>query len=62
LQIFDKNQQKKQLLAVGHSAKTNSLSTALEMALYDMGIVLFPELLTQPAPQREELVRVLLEI
>ncbi|MFS1457223.1 LysR family transcriptional regulator [Vibrio splendidus] len=62
LQLFDNDQQKKQLFTVDHSAKTNSLSTALEMALCDMGIVLYPEFLAQQALMSEQLVRVLPEV
>lgn len=40
-------------------AKTNTLHSALEMALHGMGIVLLPEFVTQAYLTRSELVRVL---
>ena len=59
LQLFDNKQKNKQLVDVKHSAKVNSLSTALEMILNDMGVALFPEFLARPYLSDERLVRVL---
>jgi DNA-binding transcriptional LysR family regulator len=62
LQLFDNQQKNKQMLAVEHCAKTNSLYAALEMAVGDMGIMLYPEFLAKQAILSEQLVRVLPEV
>ncbi|MDW6003295.1 LysR family transcriptional regulator [Vibrio mangrovi] len=62
LQLFDNNQTNRRLFCVTHSAKATSLTTILEMALHDMGIVLFPEFLVQTELMQQRLVRVLPEI
>jgi DNA-binding transcriptional LysR family regulator len=62
LQLFDNKQSNQLLIDVQHCAKVNTLGTALEMVLHDMGIVLFPEFLAQAHLADEKLVRVLPEI
>jgi DNA-binding transcriptional LysR family regulator len=52
-------QASKQLVDVQHCAKVNTLSTALEMVLNDMGIALFPEFLAQAQIADKQVVRVL---
>lgn len=59
LQLFDNKQTNKHLVDVQHCAKVNTLSTALEMVLHDMGIALFPEFLAQAHLADERAVRVL---
>jgi DNA-binding transcriptional LysR family regulator len=51
----------KNAMAVNFFAKTNTLPSALEMALHDMGIVLLPEFTIQSAIASGHLVRVLPE-
>ena len=51
----------KNAMAVNFFAKTNTLPSALKMALHDMGIVLLPEFTIQSAIASGQLVRVLPE-
>lgn len=62
LHLFDNKQANKRLVNVKHCAKVNTLTTALEMLLNDMGIALFPEFLAQPHLANEQLTRVLPEV
>ena len=62
LQLFDNKQANKRLIAVEHCAKVNTLTTALEAVLNDMGIALLPEFLVQPHLTDERLIRVLPEV
>jgi len=62
LQLFDNKHANQQQLNVDHCAKVNTLSTALEMVLNDMGIALFPEFLAQPYLADKQLIRVLPEV
>lgn len=62
LQLFDNKQANKRLVNVEHCAKVNTLTTALEMVLNDVGIALFPEFLAQSHLADERLIRVLPEI
>ncbi|PKH07417.1 LysR family transcriptional regulator [Moritella sp. Urea-trap-13] len=62
LQLFDNKQANKRLVNVEHCAKVNTLTTALEMMLNDVGIALFPEFLAQSHLADERLIRVLPEI
>jgi len=59
LQIFSDDYRHEQRVAVPHSAKVNTLTTALEAVLNDMGVALLPEFLANPHLQQEGLVRVL---
>ncbi|MFT2092415.1 LysR family transcriptional regulator [Paraglaciecola sp. 2405UD69-4] len=59
LHLFDNNLTNKQLVDVQHWAKVNTLSSALEMVLNDMGVALFPEFLAQAHLTDERVVRVL---
>jgi DNA-binding transcriptional LysR family regulator len=59
LQLFDNKQTNKQLIDIQHCAKANTLNTALEMMLNDMGTALFPEFLAQSHLADERLIRVL---
>ncbi|MHA2940243.1 LysR family transcriptional regulator [Vibrio sp. RC27] len=59
LQLFDNQQKNPFSFSIEHCAKANSLSTVLDMARYDMGIVLYPEFLAQSALLKEQLVKIL---
>ena len=61
-QIFDNQQMNEQLISVEHRIKVNTLTSALEMVLNDMGIALLPEFLVQAHLNKQQLVRVLPEI
>jgi DNA-binding transcriptional LysR family regulator len=62
LQVFDNKHNHKRLVDVEHCAKVNTLSTALEMIVNDVGIALFPEFLAQSHLADERVVRVLPDI
>ena len=62
LQLFNNKQANKQLANVEHSAKVNTLTSALEMVLQDMGLALFPEFLAQTHLASGQVVRVLPEL
>lgn len=59
LQLFDNQQKNPQLINVEHCAKVNTLATALEMVLNDMGVVLLPEFMAKPFLANEQLMRML---
>ncbi|BFM50766.1 LysR family transcriptional regulator [Marinomonas sp. THO17] len=58
-QIFANDYSNEQRISVPHSAKVNTLTTALEVVLNDMGVALLPEFLTNTHLQKENLIRVL---
>lgn len=62
LQLFDNKHTHKRQVDVEHFAKVNTLGTALEMVLNDVGIVLYPEFLAQSLITEERVVRVLPEL
>lgn len=62
LQLFDNKQTNQRVVDIEHCAKTNTLSTTLEMILNDMGIALLPEFLVQDHLAEERLIRVLPEL
>jgi DNA-binding transcriptional LysR family regulator len=62
LQLFDNKQTNERLISVTHCAKVNTLTSALEAVLSDMGVALLPEFLAQTHLNKERLVRVLPEI
>lgn len=51
----------KVMVNISYFAKTNTLASAVEMVLHDMGIALLPEFVIQPAISNGHLVRVLPE-
>lgn len=59
IEIFDNNLANKQLVSIDHSVKVNTLTTALEAALLDMGVALLPEFLVQNHVADGSLQRVL---
>ncbi|MBO1254506.1 LysR family transcriptional regulator [Alteromonas sp. 5E99-2] len=59
LQLFDNQQNNKQLFEVEHYAKVNTVTTALEMILNDVGVALFPEFLATSYLANGRMVRVL---
>lgn len=62
LELFDNQRLNRQLVAVKHCTKVNSLITGREAVLNDMGIALLPEFLVQSDLTEERLIRVLPEI
>lgn len=62
LQLFDNEQMNERLVSVVHCAKVNTLNSALEAVLSDMGVALLPEFLAQTHLNSERLVRVLPDI
>jgi DNA-binding transcriptional LysR family regulator len=61
LKLFD-DQKRGHELTLSHYAKTNSLTTVLEMLCHDMGIALFPEFLAQSELANGQLIHVLPKI
>lgn len=59
--LFDDKKSKFEL-TLPHCAKTNTLTTMLEMLRHDMGIALFPEFLAQSELANGQLIRVLPKI
>ncbi|WMN59608.1 LysR family transcriptional regulator [Pseudoalteromonas xiamenensis] len=59
IEVFDNHLENKQLISPPHSVKVNSLITALEATLLDMGIALLPEFIAQAHIESGALQRVL---
>ncbi|ADZ91597.1 LysR family transcriptional regulator [Marinomonas mediterranea] len=59
IQIFANDYSNEQRIALPYSAKVNTLTSALEVVLNDMGVALLPEFLAQTHLNQENLVRVL---
>ncbi|MCV2402400.1 LysR family transcriptional regulator [Marinomonas sp. C2222] len=59
LELFDNQQKGQHWVDVKHSSKVNTLNTALEMVLNDMGVALLPEFLARPYLADEQIIRVL---
>lgn len=61
IKLFDDKKNKFEL-PLSHYAKTNNLTTVLEMIRHDMGVALFPEFLAQSELANGQLIRVLPKI
>ncbi|MFO6423333.1 LysR family transcriptional regulator [Motilimonas sp. KMU-193] len=59
IQLFEVSTKQAHTLNLDHAAKTNTLSTVLEMLLNDMGIALFPAFLAQQQLANQQLIQVL---
>ncbi len=62
IEVFDNRLENKQLISLRHSVKVNSLITALEATLLDMGIALLPEFIAQTHVESGAIQRVLPEL
>ena len=62
LQLYNNKSKQTQFVSLEHRAKTTSMIAALEMAIADMGVVLYPEFLAQEAMLSNQLRRIIPDV